>query len=116
MALSIYDIIKSALISEKAQKINADHDKLVLSIHPKSNKPLVKEAIEKLFDVKVENIRIIVRKGKNRKVGKNKVTDNLQKKAVVKLKPGYTLDLFGNSEAAQKYSSNKAAANKKDIG
>lgn len=116
MVLNIYDIVKSAVVSGKAQQTNSNQDKLVLSVHPQSNKPLVKEAVEKLFEVKVDSVRIIVRKGKNRRVGKNKVTDSMQKKAIIKLKPGYTLDLFGNAEPSKEAPKKPAAEKKEDIG
>lgn len=116
MALNIYDIIKSAVVSEKAQKENKNQDRLVLSVHPKSNKPLIKEAVEKLFEVKVDTVRVIVRKGKNRSVGRNKVVDSLQKKAIIKLKPGYSLDLFGTGEVNKETEKRPVADKKEDIG
>lgn len=97
MDLNIYDIIQGPVISDKAQEINAELKKLVLKVHPKSNKPLVKEAIEKLFNVKVDNIRILVRKGKLRKAGKRVIQGKLEKRAIVTLKEGYSVDLFGHA-------------------
>lgn len=99
MDLTIYDIIQGPVISDKAQKLNTTFQKLVLKVHPHSNKPLIKEAIEKLFNVKVDNVRVMVRKGKLRRVGKFEVQGKLQKKAVVTLKEGYTIDLFGHQGA-----------------
>lgn len=101
MDLNIYDIIQGPIISDKAQKINADLKKLVLKVHPKSNKPLVKEAIEKLFNVKVDSIKILVRKGKLRKAGKKIVQGKLEKRAIVTLKEGYSVDLFGHAGAGK---------------
>lgn len=97
MDLSIYDIIRGPVISDKAQEVNSDLKKLVLEVHPKSNKPLIKEAIEKLFNVKVDNVRVLLRKGKFRKAGKKVIVGKLEKRAIVTLKEGYTVDLFGHS-------------------
>lgn len=99
MDLSIYNIIQGPIISDKAQKLNDKLKKLELKVHPKSNKPLVKEAIEKLFDVKVDNVRIIVRKGKLRKLGKRVIKGKTEKRAIVTLKAGYTVDLFGHTDS-----------------
>ncbi len=99
MRLSIYEIIKGPVVSDKAQKINADLKKLVLKVHPKSNKPLIKEAIEKLFNVKVDKIRVNSRKGKTRKFKRMTFVGNLEKRAIITLKEGYTLDLFGHGRA-----------------
>jgi large subunit ribosomal protein L23 len=95
MALTIFDIIVGPVISDKAYKLNKRVNKLVLKVHPAANKPLIKEALQKLFNVKVESIGIIVRKGKVRKLrGGLTTTGTLSKKAVVTLKEGYSLDLL----------------------
>lgn len=109
MALSIYDIIVGPVISDKAYKLNKLNNKLVLKVHPHANKPAVKEALEKLFNVKVEKIGIVVRKGKNKMLRRGQITTGkLRKIAFITLKEGYSLDLFsqgGNpavsSEVAQ---------------
>lgn len=98
MELTIYDIIQKAIVSEKAQLINTDLNKLVLRVHPKANKPLIKEAVEKLFNLKVDKVRVLVRKGKLRKVGRMVVKGRTEKRAIVTLKEGYTIDLFGTTK------------------
>ncbi len=98
MDLSLHDVIRGAIVSSKAQIINSALRKLVLKVHPNANKPLIKEAIEKLFAVKVDNIRIINRKGKNRFVRRHRVAGALEKKAIITLKEGYQVDVFGQSE------------------
>jgi len=98
MDLSLQEVIQGAVVSSKAQQINAGQRKLVLRVHPAANKILVKEAIEKLFEVKVDNIRILNRKGKNRLVRRRKTTGSLEKRAIVTLKEGYQVDVFGQSE------------------
>lgn len=96
MDLTIYDIIKGPVLTDQAYKLNQRLKKLVLRVHPHANKPLVKEALEKLFDVKVDTVRIVIRKGKSRRSGRMKrlVHGALMKKAIVTLKEGYELDLF----------------------
>ena len=97
MDLTVYDVIQGPIISDKAYRLNQDHKKLVLKIHPQANKPLVKEALEKLFNVKVKKIGIVTRKGKNRMSGRFKVTSPGMKKAVITLAEGYSIDLFSQS-------------------
>lgn len=94
MELTIYDIIQGPIVTEKAYLLNKTLKKLVLKVHPHANKPLVKEALEKLFGVKVQDVNIMVRKGKNRKVGRRPIQGSSIKKAVVTLKEGYSLDLL----------------------
>ena len=94
MDLSIYDIIIGPVISDKAYKLNKFYKKLALKIHPAANKPMVKEALEKLFSVKVDKVNIKVRQGKNRKVRGRMTTGKLTKHAIVTLAQGYSLDFM----------------------
>jgi large subunit ribosomal protein L23 len=107
MELSIYDIIQGPVVSDKAYKLNQSLNKLVVYVHPEANKPLVSEAIEKLFDVKVSSVRIMVRKGKRRMSKARKIViDKTTKRAVITLKDGYNVNLFGDIvERAQGLSS-----------
>lgn len=97
MDLSIYDIIIGPVISDKAYKLNKLYKKLALKVHPKANKPMVKEALERLFSVKVDKVSIVVRKGKNKRVRGKAITGALSKKAIVTLADGYSLDLLDQS-------------------
>jgi len=99
MDLTIYDVILGPVITEKAYELNKILKKLVLKVHPHANKPLIKEALEKLFDVKVKSVNISVRKGKMRKVSRRQVQGPLIKKAFVTLAEGYSLDLLDQAGA-----------------
>ena len=102
MALnSIYNVIQGPVISDKAYKLNKDSKKLVLIVHPDANKPLVKEALKKLFNVEVENVRILVCKGKTRRIGRRQVVGSSRKKAIVTLKDGYSLSFFDQAGAME---------------
>ena len=114
MDLNIYQIILGPIISDKAYKLNKQFNKLVLKVHPKANKPLIVEALEKLFNVKVEKVCIIVRKGKNRKVQRHVTTGPLMKKAIVTLAEGYTLDLL--DQAGNQVISDVSKQEHKEIG
>ncbi len=95
MALkSIYNVIQGPVISDKAYKLNKNSKKLVLFVHPDANKPMVKEALKKLFNVEVEDVRIVVCKGKARRVGRRIVVGSTRKKAIITPKEGYSINLF----------------------
>ena len=95
MELSIYDVIVGPIISDKAYKLSSRYQKVMLQVHPMANKPMVSQAIETLFDVKVDNVRILVRKGKFKRTKVRTVSqDNLRKHAIITLKPGYNINLF----------------------
>lgn len=110
MDLTIYEIIQGPVITEKAYELNRLRKKLVVKVHPKANKALVKKALESLFDVKVQDVNIAVRKGKFKNVGRRKgIQGAMQKKAYVTLKAGYALDLLDQSGA------NNSVKNSKEV-
>lgn len=98
MELSIYDIIVGPIVSNKAYRLHQTLKKITLDVHPASNKTLIAEAMHKLFNVEVESVRIMVRKGK-RKISKtrNVSVDNLRKIAIVTLKKGQDMNLFSDA-------------------
>ena len=98
MDLNIYDIIKGAVTSSKATLLNEKLKKLVLKVHPQANKTQIKEALQRLYDVKVEKVNTLNRIGKTRRVRRNLTTEgSTTKRVIVTLKEGYFIDLFGHS-------------------
>ena len=87
-----YDVLISPVITEKAT-IASEHGKVVFKVARSATKPQIKEAVEKLFDVKVKSVNTLVRKGKI-KAFRNKAA-RLQdtKRAVVTLEEGHTIDV-----------------------
>lgn len=86
------EIIKAPVITEKSS-ILAGEGKYVFKVDSKANKTEIKEAIEKIFKVKVESISTINAKVKKRRVGRYTGLTNRYKKAIVKLAEGQTIDL-----------------------
>ena len=58
-----YDVIISPVITEKAT-FASDRNQVIFRVAPHATKPQIKEAVEKLFDVKVKSVNTLVRKGK----------------------------------------------------
>lgn len=94
MELTIYDIILGPVISDKASWLNNKLNKLFLKVHPEANKKLVRDAIEKLFNVKVKKVNIQNRKGKVRVVRRRSFTRSDEKRVIVTLAEGYSLGLL----------------------
>ena len=86
------EIVKAPVITEKSQIAKAE-GKYTFKVDPKANKIEIKEAIEKLFNVKVKQIRTINVKVKKRRVGRYTGLTNRTKKAIVTLAEGQTIDL-----------------------
>lgn len=92
--LNIYEIIKGPVISDKAFLLNKKLNKLVLKVHVFANKTQIKEALQRLFDVKVEKVNTLRRKGKVRRFRRFEIQRPMSKRVVVTLKKGYKLDFF----------------------
>ena len=60
-----YDVILAPVVTEKAT-MASEHNKVVFKVAGKATKPQIKEAVEKLFDVKVKSVNTLVRKGKTK--------------------------------------------------
>jgi large subunit ribosomal protein L23 len=87
-----YDVIVSPVITEKAT-IASEHNKVVFKVSRTATKPQIKEAVEKLFDVKVKSVNTIVRKGKI-KAFKGTVGEQSEvKRAIVTLEEGHRIDV-----------------------
>ena len=63
-------------------------------VHAEATKPQIRQAIEKIYHVKVMDVRTSNRKGKRRRVRYKMGTTRHWKKAVVVLHPDYHIDLF----------------------
>jgi len=105
--LTVYDIIKGPVLTEKAYGQYKKLKKIVLDIHPQANKKQVAEAMEKLFNVKVKDVRVLVRKGKtkNIRLARRTTQDALRKRVFVTLASGYSLDLLGQGNVVESASS-----------
>ena len=80
-----FDIIKAPIITEKSQLISANDRKYVFKVDVNANKVEIKQAVEKIFKVKVEKINVINVKQKSKRVGKYSGMTNKYKKAIITL-------------------------------
>ena len=87
-----YDIILSPVITEKAT-IASEYNQVMFRVAGHATKPQIKEAVEKLFDVKVKSVNTHVRKGKVKAFKGTVGTQSPVKRAIVTLQEGYTIDV-----------------------
>jgi large subunit ribosomal protein L23 len=83
-----YTIILRPVITEKSTWLKETNKEICLEVASHANKIEIKEATEQIFKVKVDNVRIVRKKGKRRRVGRNEGYTRDWKKAYVKLKEG----------------------------
>jgi large subunit ribosomal protein L23 len=98
MDLNVFEIIQGPVISEKATLLNQKLNKLLLKVHPQANKMQIKEAIQRVFNVKVDKVNTLNRIGKTRRMRRMIVQGPTTKRVIVTLKEGYSVDLFGHKE------------------
>ncbi|MDG1287511.1 MAG: 50S ribosomal protein L23 [Rickettsiales bacterium] len=87
----LYDVIQRPIITEKAT-IASEHGKVVFQVHPDASKTEVREAVEKLFGVKVTKVNTVSIHGKTKKFRGLNGKQNDRKKAIVTLAEGQTID------------------------
>ncbi len=86
------DVIKAPIVTEKSADL-AKQNVITFSVDVRANKTQIKQAVENIFDVKVENVNTINVKPKKKRVGLYAGKTNKVKKAIVKLKEGSSIEL-----------------------
>lgn len=103
--MDIYSIIKRPLVTEKGtHQAGLSHEasrhkqarggSYTFEVHPEASKPMIRQAIEKIYNVKVQSVRTANRKGKPRRVRYKIGKTPDWKKAVVVLHESHHIDLF----------------------
>ena len=85
------EIIKAPLVTEKS-RMEQENGKYTFLVSPKATKTEIKDAIEKIFKVKVAEISTLNVKPKKKRVGRYTGLTNRSKKAIVKLAEGMTIE------------------------
>ena len=81
-------IIRRPLVTEKSTILRETSNIIAFEVAPKANKIQVKDAVEKLFNVKVEEVRIFSVRGKMKRMGRFEGKRRDWRKAYVRLKAG----------------------------
>ena len=87
-----YDVILSPVVTEKATAAS-EKNKVVFKVRPDATKTEIKNAVEKLFEVKVTRVNTLTRKGKNKVFRGRPGRQSDVKKAIVTLAEGSTIDI-----------------------
>ena len=88
MEKSVYDIIKRPIVTEKGVTKKDDERTLCFEVASGANKTEIRQAVEVLFKVKVEEVRTVNNVGKLRRRGKSAGYRSDWKKAYVRLEAG----------------------------
>ena len=87
-------LIRRPLISEKSTKIKEATNTVCFEVDRRANKIEIQRAVEKLFGVKVADVRVANRRGKWKRMGRFLGQRKDWKKAYVRLAPGEKLEFF----------------------
>ncbi len=86
--MNIFDVIVRPIVTEKGHDKRENERTLCFEVKPDANKVLIKHAVERLFKVKVQEVRTTLTEGKLRRRGRYSGYRSDWKKAYVKLRAG----------------------------
>lgn len=89
------DIIIRPIITEKTMRYMDEDNKVTFEVKKGANKTLIKQAVESIFGVDVVSVNVVNVKPKTKRMGKYVGKTNKRRKAIVKLKEGSEINLFG---------------------
>jgi large subunit ribosomal protein L23 len=87
-------VIQGPHLSEKSH-IAAEHNQVVLKVRKDATKAEIRQAVELLFEVEVDNVTVLNVKGKAKRFGATRGKRSDWKKAYVRLAEGSQLDFLG---------------------
>ena len=88
-----HQILISPVVSEKSYSLIEDN-KYSFRVHPKAHKTEIRQAVEELFDVKVEGVNIVKVQAKPKRRGASRGKKPGWKKAIVQLHAGDSIEIF----------------------
>jgi large subunit ribosomal protein L23 len=88
------DVLLAPVISEKSYGL-LDQNKYTFQVHPDANKTQIKIAVEQVFQVKVLDVNTLNREGKRKRTRTGFGRRASQKRAIVTLRAGDRIDVFG---------------------
>lgn len=89
-----FNVIIRPLVTEQGMHFANVKSAYSFQVNKQANKTQIKNAVEKIYNVKVDKVRTANRIGKVRRKGRNLGVTSSWKKAVVFLKPDFHIDLF----------------------
>ena len=97
MALHPNEVLLAPVVSEKSYSLIED-SKYSFRVHPDAHKTQIRQAVEELFDVRVESVNISYVRPKPKRRGVIRGTKRGWKKAIVQLRQGDTIEIFQGAQ------------------
>jgi large subunit ribosomal protein L23 len=97
MSLHPNEVLLAPVVTEKAYA-QIDNNKYSFRVHPDAHRTQVRQAVEELFNVKVERVNISKVQSKPKRRGLHKGTKPGWKKAIVQLRAGESIEIFSGAQ------------------
>ena len=97
MALHSSQVLLAPIVSEKSYAAST-RGSYTFKVHPDAHKTQIRQAVEEMFEVKVERVNVIKVQPKPKRRGMTRGTRPGWKKAVVQLKPGDSIEIFEGAQ------------------
>ncbi|MEZ4267771.1 MAG: 50S ribosomal protein L23 [Myxococcota bacterium] len=94
MSATNYGILKRPVVTEKSNRLREQHNQFVFEVAPSANKIEIREAVEKLFNVSVTDVRTMIVRGRIKRFKRGFGKQPNWKKAIVSVHAEQTIDLF----------------------
>jgi large subunit ribosomal protein L23 len=88
-------VLQGPHFSEKSTMSTEKHNQVVFKVRPDASKSEIREAVELLFEVKVDGVQVVNCRGKLKRFGQTKGRRANWKKAYVRLAEGSQIDFLG---------------------
>lgn len=95
---SVYDVVKRPVISEKSTALAEVAGRYVFEVAPQANKNEIRDAVQKLFSVRVRSVKTMLMHGKVKRAGRTWVKRPNWKKAIVEVGEGEKIEFFQTQE------------------
>ncbi|MBN2569059.1 MAG: 50S ribosomal protein L23 [Deltaproteobacteria bacterium] len=92
--MDIYSVLKRPLITEKSTSVRDEENQYLFEVDRRATKIEIRNAIEKIFKVRVLDVRTMNMTGKKKRMGRITGERNDWKKAIVKLPPGSSIEIY----------------------
>lgn len=93
----IFQVLLGPHISEKATIVAEDAKQVVFRVAADATKPEIQKAVEQLFEVKVQSVRVLNVKGKTKRTARGMGKRSDIRKAYVRLAEGHDIDFIGEA-------------------
>ncbi len=87
-------LVRPLILTEKGNRMRENLGKYLFEVSPEATKVEIRQAVERLFEVKVKSVRTMIVRGKSARLGRKRVQRPAWKKAIVTLAEGSKIEYF----------------------